>query len=42
MKKEIGIMFLVIGIILVVVGLTYAWCEWNSLKETLNIINNVI
>lgn len=39
MKKGVTVMIIVIALILVVAGLTYAWCDWNkteNVKPTIN------
>ena len=42
MKKGITVMIIVIALILVVVGLTYAWCDYNSRESAKRMIGELI
>ena len=42
MKKGVTTMIIVIALILVVAGLTYAWCDYNSRENTKQMVVDII
>ncbi len=42
MKKGVTVMIIVIALILVIAGLTYAWCDYNSREDAKQMIGELI